>query len=300
VSRLTNQVGLAPMGLVALSAMALPQAPEPSLDELLAKAATYEQRFEQEIRTIVAHEHYEQRRSGFSPDLDANPRRQRTIESETLFVWLPDEGSWLTARNVHTVDGLPVQDSETRLERLLADMSGDWVARVRRLRDEGARFNLGSIQRNFSDPTMVVQFIGPSAQRRFRFERRGRDRVEGRPAWRLSFIEQVRPTLIQSDGHDIPAAGDVWIDAADGAVMRTRVSLRDTQSAFRLRAAIDVTYRHDSRFGIWMPARMQETYEESGRGVYRGQNRTFQDRVDCVATYTNFRRFETEVGIVPR
>ena len=289
-----------PAGLLALTGLAFPQTPEPSLEALLQRAAAYEHRFEQEFRDMVGHEHYTQRWSGFSPDLDVNPRRQRTIESEILFVWLPEEESWLTARNAQSVDGLLVRDSETRLERLLRDPSEDWFARVRRLRDEGARFNLGPIRRNFSDPTMVVQFLGARLQRRFRFERRGYEEMDGRRAWRLSFAEQVHPTLVQSAGRDVPAVGDVWIDATDGAIIRTRVTLRDTQPAVRLRAIIDVTYRNDSRSGVWLPDRLEETYEQTGRGVYRGQNRTFEDRVDCVATYTNFRRFETEARIVPR
>jgi hypothetical protein len=282
---------------IGLTTIAVLQTPAPDLDDLLTRAAAYEQRFEQAFSTIVADEHYEQRRSGFSPELDARPRLERAIQSETLFLWIPEEQSWLTARNVQSVDGQPVDDSATRLERLLSDTSADWVTRVRRLRDEGARFNLGPIQRNFSDPTMVAQFLGPAAQRRFRFERRGRDTVAGRSVRRLSFVEKDRPTLIQSSGRDVPAEGDLWIDENDGAVVRTRVTLRETQPT-TLRATIEVTYRHESRFGVWVPDGMRETYEQAFRGLYRGQIRTFQERVDCVATYTNFRRFETETRIV--
>src|SRR5688500_10499477 len=135
---------------IGLTTIAVLQTPAPDLDDLLTRAAAYEQRFEQAFSTIVADEHYEQRRSGFSPELDARPRLERAIQSETLFLWIPEEQSWLTARNVQSVDGQPVDDSATRLERLLSDTSADWVTRVRRLRDEGARFNLGPIQRNFS------------------------------------------------------------------------------------------------------------------------------------------------------
>ena len=237
--RRAKHVALMTTGIL-VAGLAFAPIPEPSINALLAQAATYARRFEQEFRIVVGQEHDEQRWSGFSPDLDASSRRQRTIESETLFLWLPEETSWLMVRNAHAVDGLPVPDSETRLERVLAERSGDWVARVRRLRDEGARFNLGPIQRNFSDPTMVVQFLGASMQNRFRFERRRGDEVDGRPAWRLSFVEHVRPTVIQSGGRDVPATGDVWIDAADGAIVRTRVNLRDTQTPIRLRAAIEV------------------------------------------------------------
>ena len=285
-------------GFLALGTGHSPQTLEPSLESLLAKAAAYEQRFEQEFQTIVGHERYEQRRSGFGLEFDTERRRQRIIESDTLFVRLPEEQSWLTARNVRRVDDLVVLDSETRLERLLADTTEDWVARVRRLRDEGARFNLGKIQRNFSDPTMVMQFLSLITQPRFRFERRGREQVSGREAWRLSYNELRRPTLIQSNGQDVPATGDVWIDAIDGAVLRTRVTLRDVQRAVRLIAMIDVTYQREPNSAIWVPARMQETYENGGRTLYHGESTSFNERVDCLAIYSNFRRFQTDARIV--
>jgi hypothetical protein len=201
-------------GILAV-ARAFPQTLEPSISVLLAQAATYEQQFEREFSTMVGQEHYEQRWSGFSQGLDSSPNRQRVMESEVLFVWLPEEESWLTAPNARIVDDSPVPDSESRLERLLAAPANDLVARVRSLRDESARFNLGPVERNFNDPTMVVQFLSAKVQPRLRFERRGRDTIDG--------------TLV-----------------------------------------------------------MQERYERS------------RDQVDCVATYTDFRRFETTGRLVPR
>jgi hypothetical protein len=280
------------------AANAFPQTPEPSISVLLAQAATYERQFEREFSTMVGQEHYEQRWSGFSRELDSSPNRQRVIESEVLFVWLPEEESWLTARNVRIVDDSPVRDSESRLERLLAAPTDDLVARVRRLRDESARFNLGPVERNFNDPTMVLQFLSAKIQPRLRFEKRGRDTIDGKLVWRLAFTEHVRPTLIQSNGKDVRATGEVWIDATDGAIVRTLVNLSDTRSG--LKALIDVTYRRDPRFAVWVPSRMQERYERSGRAYYFGENRPFTDRIDCVATYTDFRRFETAGRLVPR
>jgi hypothetical protein len=283
--------------LPAISSRASAQSRQPTLDSLLALAAVYEQRFESTFRSVLGSERFQQRVGGFGRDDDGSSRR-RIIESETLFLRVPEEQSWLMVRNVRRVDGRTVPDSDGRLDRLLADTSGDWLARVRRLRDEGARFDLGKIRRNFSDPTMVLQFVNPAAQRRFRFELRGREHMNGREVWRVAYAEQERPTLVQSSGRDVAASGDLWIEPAGGVVVRTRVTLRDTLPASRLTAAIDVTFRPAPRFDVWMPARMEETYEERGRGMYRGQLTTFAERVDCVATYSNFRRFETDARIV--
>jgi hypothetical protein len=67
---------------------------------------------------------------------------------------------------VRRVDGQEVRDSATRLERLLAD-DGDGTAKVRRLRNEGARFNIGSVGPNFTDPVLALQFLAPAMQPRF-------------------------------------------------------------------------------------------------------------------------------------
>lgn len=292
------QTTLVLTGVLAV-AHASPQALEPSLSVLLGQAAIYERQFEREFSTMVGQEHYEQRWSGFSRELDASSDKERVIESEVLFVWLQEEESWLTARNVRTVDHSPVRDSESRIERLLAAAAPeDLVARARRLRDESARFNLGPVERNFNDPTMVVQFLSAKMHPRLRFAKRGRDTIDGIPVWRLTFSEHVRPTLIRSNGKDVRATGEVWIDATDGAIVRTRVTLGDPRSG--LKARIDVTYRRDPRFAVWVPSRMEERYERSGRAHYLGENRPFTDRIDCVATYTDFRRFETTGRLVPR
>ena len=49
-------------------------------------------------------------------------------------------------------------------------------------------------------------------------------------------------------------------------------------------ASLIVDYQHDPKLAMWVPSRMQEEY------VVRG---SAYDRIDCVATYSNFRRFET-------
>lgn len=68
---------------------ALPQTPEPNISVLLARVATYERQFEREFSTMVGQEHYAQRWGGFSLERDASSDKQRVIESEVLFVWVP-------------------------------------------------------------------------------------------------------------------------------------------------------------------------------------------------------------------
>lgn len=63
------------------------------------------------------------------------------MSSEMLFTWLTDERTFLCARNVLKVDGVPVPDSHDRIERVLKDPVDGQTSRLRQLLDEGARFN---------------------------------------------------------------------------------------------------------------------------------------------------------------
>ena len=60
-------------------------------------------------------------------------------------------------------------------------------------------------------------------------------------------------------------------------------------------ASIEVTYRRDDRFAMWLPARMAESYSGAiprvGRAPVFGQSRS-------VATYSDYKRFETSAQIV--
>lgn len=137
---------------------------------------------------------------------------------------------------------------------------------LRRLRDEGARFNIGRIHRNFSDPMIGLQIVDPAFQPRFTFALGGRERVRGVDTVRVTFVEHARPTMILrgSDKQDLPSSGDIWIRAADGVVHQTRVVTEDRK--FDTRATIAVTFAHDERFDRWFPARMDETYVQQGDG----------------------------------
>ena len=172
---------------------------------------------------------------------------------------------------------------------------------LRRLRDEGARFNIGRIGRNFSDPMLGLQVIDPDVQPRFTFVLASNERVRGVNTVRLSFVEHARPTLIsRGDKQDLPAHGDVWIDPGNGVVHQTRLITDD--STFDVRATITVTFAHDPKIQRWLPARMDETYVQQGvtGGVANAVADTFMERIECVATYTNYRRFETAARLLPQ
>lgn len=211
--------------VLALVATPEGQGNAPPLPELLRGAAAYVERFEREFERIVADEHYvqqvRQRRAGLGDEW----RRRRSLVSNVLFMWESDGPLLMMVRTVRTVDDKVVADSTQRLERLLSSTNADPAVKRRLLRDESARFNVGSMIRNFSDPTLVVQFLHPRLQSRFSFKVAGRESVAGVPVWKLTYVERERPTVIRVNDRDEMASGDVWIAAKDNAVVRTTLRL---------------------------------------------------------------------------
>ena len=190
----------------------------------------------------------------------------------------------MTVRQVQQVDGRAVA-GET-LSQLLTDRE-----RLARLRAESARYNLGRLYRDFNSPTLVVEFLHPAMQPRFRFTVEGRERVNGSETRRVRFKEVHRPTIIQQLGADRFSEGMVWLRDSDGAVVRSElrvaIPLRDTH------ASMTVDFTPDDRLDVWVPLRMKESYQVLDR---RG---TLAERIDTEATYRNFRRFETSGRVVP-
>ena len=286
-----TRVRTAPIAVAALLLVGRPIAPfvhaadDAAMTQLLSRAGEHVRRFEQDFAVVVSDEDYRQRASG---RLYASPRNRRT-RAEMLFLWLPEQAGWLTVRNVLSVDGLAVPDSQTRLNDALDDTSGARITRLRRLLNESARFNLGQIFRNFNFPTLALSYLDPEMQPRFAFTPAGRERVNGVAASKVEFDERTRPTVIQENGTDRFSKGAIWIADRDGAIVRTkldvRVPLRDTI------ASVEVDYGRDAKLDMWVPIRMHERYLQARATM-------INEAIDCVATYSHFRRFETSGRIV--
>jgi hypothetical protein len=255
------------------------------LERLLDRAAQYAAGFRQEFSSVIASERYQQVQT--APD-----RRQRTrqLRSEVFFVTLDDDGSSMTVRSVEQVDGRRVADSRNRVAAALGMAGRESRRALRLLADEGARFNLGSITRNFSDPTLALLFVAAERQPRFRFEQDGRERLGDVWTTRVSFVERQRPTLIHDgrSGASLPASGTLFI-GDDGRIWQTEMRVRST----RINATLRVRYDQDARLSMLVPASMDEEYVfDDTDGPTPGV------RVVCHADYTNYRRFETAGRII--
>jgi hypothetical protein len=256
-------------------------APVPALADVLSRAGQYVLDFEDRFAVVIGDERYDQHvERGYR----RTQRHDRKIKSEMMFVWLPNEQAWLAVRTVLTVDGRSISNSQKRLGRMLDGRASIGVPHLRQLRNEGARFNLGSIRRNFNDPMTPLRFLEPESQPRFEFALAGEETINGEPASKVTFNEQSQPTFIQGEH---PSHGMMWI-VSDGTVVRTRFEVANAKDG--LTAVITVNYGRNSKLDMMVPMNMHESY--SGlKGI--------PEWVECEATYTNFRRFETSGRIVP-
>jgi hypothetical protein len=256
--------------------------PTPTLEDVLVRAAEYVVRFERVISSVVAEEHYRQRLLLYqsqAPGLRGRPSEdvQRTeLKSDFLMVRSRDTDMWIPFRDVFEVNGEPVRAREERLTKLLLDESGSAYDRAWRLTEEGARYNLGPVQRTVNVPTQALQFLLPSNQPKSVFRRAGVERIGAVSAWEIRFEEIGVPTLIRTTGGaSLPASGTFWIDPATGAVLRTMVRTR--QSTFR--SEIVVTFEPHEQLDVRLPAELKEKYLGTGY------------ELDGTATYSRFKKF---------
>lgn len=260
-------------------------AADEALDRLLQRTRQYVAQFTKQFTLLVGDEDYYQTLRD-----EARERRRRHLESEVFFVGVHAGAGSLTVRSTRRVDGRTVRDSSDRIRQALADRGDEGWRTLRALADEGARYNLGALERNFNDPVLALLFGGPDVQSRFSFRVAGTEEVAGASVTRLSFRERERPTLIRDgrSGRDLPTSGALSV-AEDGTVWRTELQVETPGNTV---ATIRVSYVRDERLGLLVPSVMNEDYR------YRDAGERRMLFISGRAVYSNFRRFETSARIV--
>jgi hypothetical protein len=258
------------------------------LSVMLARTAQYVASFEQQFASVIAEERYRQQ---FTTErsIDSETRTvrlvktSRALRSELSFGWFPDVPGWFGFRDVIEVDGKPVKDRDHRLATLFFEKPSGKL--LKRALQESARYNLGTIRRNFNVPMVALQFLGADVATRFRFEELESERDRDIPVRVVRYQETVRPTIILFNGEENALAhGRVWIDAT-GVVHKTELVVGDSDSDIR----VVTWYSPDQRLNMWVPSRMTESYDYTRR---------LSDVIECEATYSNFRRFQTGARVI--
>ncbi len=242
---------------------------------VLDAAAAYLDAYDRRFSGIVSEEHYEQTVRGARAAVTG----RRVLRSDLLLI-NSGEAGWLCFRDVYDVDGKAVRDRTTRLMDLFVHPQPEAIDQASKIREEGARFNIGGLTRTVNDPTMALPFLRREQQRRSVFELGGTETIAGTGTRVLSFKELAVPRMIHTSD-DSPASGRFWVAPDTGRVVRTELVLATVDA----HAKIVVTYAPQAKLdGLWVPARMEEHYAV-------GATRT----IDGVATYANFREFSVNV-----
>jgi hypothetical protein len=246
------------------------------------------------------------------------------LVSEYALVRAGDD--WEGFRDVYEVDSRPVGERQDRLQKLFLDSPEHALRQARQIADESARYNMGNIRRNFNTPTMALLFLHEKYRGRFRFKKGGEDRIDGAAVWKIKYEEVQRPSIIRtSAGKDMPVDGTFWIDPQGGRVLKSHMQMKietrlgsantDTLGGVSAppgrtdptrrnewdrrvnsSASVTVTYKTDAKLGFLVPAEMLETYEGPWKDSLTSAEGT--TKINCRATYSDFKRFDTSNQII--
>jgi hypothetical protein len=284
-----------PLHVCRLTMLALPltavsiawPSAKPSLDQVMERVAAHVDVQIAALSNVVADERCVQR----NQYVDGGVFEERTLESEIAFVRLRDPDDTLGFRNVMRVDGEPTGADPGLLEKLVRD--GPTATQAQRIAAESSKYNLGRLQRNFNQPTLVYHFMLRRNQERFRFTRAGETQAGGEGVWIVEYRERQRPTIIRFEARrDVPVNGRLWIAPADGKIVRATII-----GALPVASSLEFTWREEPKLGIWVPAEMRETYWNVPVANAPPGRRARRYDITGVATYSNYRRFETEFRI---
>jgi hypothetical protein len=276
--------GRAAFALAVASLFVLaPSAPAQSeIGALVDRAAAYVDDFQRRFGSMVTEERYEQSvQDAIVLGSRARPQWDRVLlVSDFLLVQVPGAG-WMPFRDVFERNGTKLRDREERLAKLfLNGTSRGSFEQAQQIMLEGARYNIGTIERTINLPTLPLLYLTPAHRDRFTFELGKRDPEDGTI---VEFRETRGPTYISDrKGTDMPSTGRFWLDEATGAIRRTELDVVDP----RVEAHIKVAYRLDDGLALWVPVRMEERYRD----------RRTTSEVRGTATYSRFRKFQVNTS----
>lgn len=274
-----------------------------SLSRLVIDLGAYVSRFEREFSSAVAEERYVQLVRPVSdhavvpfdqPALEwydgrgEYPRKGEIIERRQLLsdlLLVQAREAWVGYRDVGEVDGVAVQGRRERVAKLFLSTGADRGDQLARIAEESARYNLGRFRRTLNIPTLALSFLHARHHFRYTFFDPVREDLDGRTTVVVRFQEHARPTLIGTpSGEDAPIAGRVWIDVGSRAVVQTEIGA----VIGGRRASLVTRYRSEPQFRVLVPDYMWEWYDAP---EFRFTTVEGVPILECLARYTNYRRF---------
>ncbi len=229
---------------------------------MVQRAVAYVKQFGHDLGSVIATEDYRQELLGavdlpkdapppiqISPGVQVQPAaplgsrtsQAQSLRASFLFVQLPGNEGWIGFRDVLEVNGKRV-DSRTKTQLEIAGESA--LDKWRRLSEESARYNLGSITRTANVPTFALLVLYPDNQARFSFTTSGEARTAGEPTCDVTFQETNSPTIIRSAvGADMPSSGTFRIEPTTGRVIRSELIAGSTKTGVASKSLVQVRAR---------------------------------------------------------
>jgi hypothetical protein len=266
------------LAAVLASVSSRPQAsgvPKPPVKALVAASQAYIATFQSDLAYGVFDEDYSQ---SVHSQTDNN---SRLMHGELFLTFLPTDGDWIAVHDVAVVDGHEVPDRESLAALLqrgtLQSIKSAVIAR-------NARYNIGSIRRNFNEPTLALLVLEPVRVADFDFSiERVVDAENGPALATLRFNEKgdLPATLIRGpQGDQARSKGAFEVEVPSGRIHKTEFALNTDG----LSVTLTTFYAHDRDTDLWLPTIFEERYERTKGGP--------PEVVTCQAKYTNFRRFQ--------
>jgi hypothetical protein len=246
----------------------------------LVKAATkYVGEYRTKLKYLNGQETY------FQETFDSADHRtgSRLMKGEMYFVYLEQDHDWIAVHDIKEVEGAPVPDRDD-VQALFLQGAGASVAG--KVAARNAKYNIGTIGRNFNEPTLALAVLDASRVSNFSFNRKQVDVAGATTLVTLTFSEKDRPTLVHSlSGSPLFSKGELVIEADTGRVRSTRISIKDGD----ITADLVTTYVLEPKMEMWVPSLFTERYSGEPFGL--------KQIVTCTARYTDYKRWGVDVRI---
>lgn len=267
--------------LLLASARSAVLAQQPTLEDLLAKAAQYVTAFTDPSRAIVCEETYEhtyyRRMMNTGGGSERVPQNTRRWVAEKVVLATPGEEKngypWTEFRDVVTLDRKMLRDGVSRLSKLLVEPKLPNLTEALQITKESTGYQTGRLERMAVLPRLPFVFLHAANQPRFTFKKGGGRTIKGVKTVEVQFQEKGSPTIIlASTGRDAPSSGSFWIDPASGAVVSSFFKNGDSSAVYD---ELTITCALDPATNLWVPVslveRMYDAEDEKeidGKGTF--------------------------------
>jgi hypothetical protein len=267
---------LRPLAFVVVALAGLQAVPGTSA--LVASATRYVEQYQRDFAYLVADEQATQE----VIDRDGVVTAARETRGELFAAFLQADRVWMSVHDVETVDGAPVPPGDDVRTMLRSE---SFRAVASRVAAANARYNIGSVTRNFNEPTLALLYFAPDRVDGVKFDRGAVDRsTPGLTLVTLRMRGRDDRPLVRSPNGRVTMRGSVVVDGRTGCVRHTSLAFSDG----KVDADLDTTYALDRNVSVWVPVQFVERYRERASG----------ETTTVRTSLGNYRRFETSGRII--